>query len=54
MSLTLPDLLRVFTRIGLLSFGGPATQIAVMHGRALNGSRNCLNRSTLRVRWQTK
>jgi len=27
----LPDLFRVFTRIGLLSFGGPAAQIAVMH-----------------------
>lgn len=26
-----PDLLRVFTRIGLLSFGGPAGQIALMH-----------------------
>ncbi|MCH2095113.1 MAG: chromate efflux transporter [Rhodobacteraceae bacterium] len=26
-----PDLLRVFGRIGLLSFGGPAAQIAVMH-----------------------
>ena len=26
-----PDLLRVFGRIGLLSFGGPAAQIALMH-----------------------
>jgi chromate transporter len=26
-----PDLLRVFARIGLLSFGGPAGQIALMH-----------------------
>ena len=25
------DLLRVFTRIGFLSFGGPAGQIALMH-----------------------
>ncbi len=31
MSKPLGDLLRVFTRIGLLSFGGPAAQIAVMH-----------------------
>ena len=31
MSPTLPDLIRVFTRIGLMSFGGPAAQIAVMH-----------------------
>ena len=28
---TFPDLLRTFTRIGLLSFGGPAGQIALMH-----------------------
>ncbi len=28
---TFPDLLRVFTRIGFLSFGGPAGQIALMH-----------------------
>jgi chromate transporter len=28
---TFRDLLRVFTRIGLLSFGGPAGQIALMH-----------------------
>jgi chromate transporter len=27
----LSDLVRVFTRIGLLSFGGPASQIALMH-----------------------
>ena len=27
----LPELTRVFARIGLLSFGGPAAQIAVMH-----------------------
>jgi chromate transporter len=27
----LPDLIRVFGRIGLLSFGGPAAQIALMH-----------------------
>ena len=28
---TLPDMLRAFGRIGLLSFGGPAAQIAIMH-----------------------
>lgn len=28
---TFPELLRVFARIGLLSFGGPAGQIALMH-----------------------
>jgi chromate transporter len=28
---TLPDMFRAFGRIGLLSFGGPATQIAIMH-----------------------
>jgi hypothetical protein len=27
----IPDLIRVFGRIGLLSFGGPAAQIALMH-----------------------
>ncbi|MEM1006802.1 MAG: chromate transporter, partial [Pseudomonadota bacterium] len=27
----LPDLIRVFGRIGLLSFGGPAAQISLMH-----------------------
>jgi chromate transporter len=27
----LPELVRVFGRIGLLSFGGPAAQIALMH-----------------------
>jgi chromate transporter len=31
LSITFTDLLRVFTRIGLLSFGGPAGQIALMH-----------------------
>lgn len=30
-SVAFGDLLRVFTRIGLLSFGGPAGQIALMH-----------------------
>ena len=30
-SVTYTDLLRAFTRIGLLSFGGPAGQIALMH-----------------------
>lgn len=30
-SVTFTDLLRAFTRIGLLSFGGPAGQIALMH-----------------------
>ena len=30
-NVTFPALLRVFTRIGLLSFGGPAGQIALMH-----------------------
>ncbi len=31
MTVAYPDLLRAFSRIGLLSFGGPAAQIAVMH-----------------------
>ncbi len=31
MNVTYTELLRVFARIGLLSFGGPAAQIAVMH-----------------------
>ena len=31
MTPTLPDLTRAFARIGLLSFGGPAAQIALMH-----------------------
>ncbi len=31
MTVALHDLIRAFTRIGLLSFGGPAAQIAVMH-----------------------
>ena len=31
MTPTLPDLTRAFARIGLLSFGGPAAQIAMMH-----------------------
>ena len=26
-----PEMFRVFGRIGLMSFGGPAAQIAVMH-----------------------
>lgn len=30
-SITFAELLRVFTRIGFLSFGGPAGQIALMH-----------------------
>lgn len=31
MTVPVPDLLRVFGRIGILSFGGPAAQIALMH-----------------------
>ncbi|MCF8510563.1 MAG: chromate efflux transporter [Rhodobacteraceae bacterium] len=31
MQPTLPELTRVFARIGLMSFGGPAAQIALMH-----------------------
>ena len=31
MTPTLSDLIRVFARIGVLSFGGPAAQIALMH-----------------------
>ncbi len=31
MTPSYPDMLRVFGRIGLLSFGGPAAQIALMH-----------------------
>jgi chromate transporter len=30
-AVSFPELVRVFTRIGLLSFGGPAGQIALMH-----------------------
>lgn len=35
-SITFTDLLRVFMRIGLLSFGGPAGQIALMHRELVN------------------
>ena len=38
------DLLRVFTRIGFLSFGGPAGQIALMH-RELVDQRNWVSES---------
>ncbi|MHA1544358.1 MAG: chromate efflux transporter [Alphaproteobacteria bacterium] len=31
MTITFPELTRVFAKIGLLSFGGPAGQIALMH-----------------------
>ena len=31
MSVSRPELIRAFARIGLLSFGGPAAQIALMH-----------------------
>jgi chromate transporter len=31
MTVSLPDLTRTFARIGVLSFGGPAAQIALMH-----------------------
>lgn len=30
-SVSIPELVRVFARIGILSFGGPAAQIALMH-----------------------
>ena len=36
-----PEMTRIFGRIGLLSFGGPAAQIAVMH-RELVEVRPCL------------
>ena len=39
---TIADLTRVFARIGLMSFGGPAAQIAVMH-RELVDNRPWLN-----------
>jgi chromate transporter len=41
MSISYPELFRVFGRIGLLSFGGPAAQIALMH-RELVEDRNWL------------
>lgn len=41
MSTPLPHMIRVFGRIGLLSFGGPAAQIALMH-RELVEERNWL------------
>ncbi|MFL4471249.1 chromate efflux transporter [Tateyamaria armeniaca] len=34
-----PDLFRVFGRIGLLSFGGPAAQIALMHDALVTGQK---------------
>ena len=37
----LPEMTRVFGRIGILSFGGPAAQIALMH-RVLVDERNWL------------
>lgn len=36
---TLPDLARVFHRIGWLSFGGPAAQIALMHRECVEDQR---------------
>ncbi|MCF1710238.1 chromate efflux transporter [Tabrizicola sp. J26] len=42
MSVSLGELTRVFARIGLLSFGGPAAQIALMH-RELVEERNWLS-----------
>ncbi|WP_081535970.1 chromate efflux transporter [Rhodovulum sp. P5] len=39
---TLPELTRVFARIGMLSFGGPAAQIGLMH-RELVETRNWLD-----------
>ncbi len=42
MSPALADLWRVFGRIGVMSFGGPAAQIALMH-RELVETRNWLN-----------
>ncbi|MCB1833379.1 MAG: chromate transporter, partial [Geminicoccaceae bacterium] len=41
-SVGLADLFRQFLRIGLLSFGGPAAQIALMH-RVLVDERGWLN-----------
>ena len=37
LSPTLSDLTRTFARIGLLSFGGPAAQIALMHREIVEG-----------------
>ena len=37
------DLLRVFGRIGLLSFGGPAAQIAMMHRELVEECRAAWN-----------
>ena len=39
MTPTLPDLTRTFARIGCLSFGGPAAQIALMHRVILDEKR---------------
>ena len=36
---SLSDLTREFARIGLLSFGGPAAQIALMHRRLVEDRR---------------
>ncbi|MFN6924828.1 MAG: chromate efflux transporter [Tabrizicola sp.] len=39
MTPSLPELTRIFARIGLLSFGGPAAQIALMHRVVLDEKR---------------
>jgi chromate transporter len=43
---TFAEALRVWFRIGCLSFGGPAGQIALMHREVVDGAAGCPTRAS--------